>query len=59
MERHDDRVCLFTNDMVRATHVPVGEDQKQHLEFARECATNFNATYGSTTLVPPAVLLCT
>ncbi|CAN8097178.1 unnamed protein product [Discula destructiva] len=42
----------------RATHVPVGEDQKQHLEFARECATNFNATYGGdTTLVPPEVLL--
>lgn len=26
----------------RATHVPVGEDQAQHLEFARECATSFN-----------------
>ncbi|RYO83069.1 hypothetical protein DL766_004084 [Monosporascus sp. MC13-8B] len=26
----------------RATHVPVGDDQRQHLEFARECATNFN-----------------
>lgn len=36
----------------RATHVPVGEDQRQHLEFARECVTNFNATYGNH-LVPP------
>lgn len=31
----------------RATHVPVGEDQRQHLEFARECAAGFNHTYGS------------
>ena len=28
-----------------ATHVPVGEDQVQHIEFARECAGNFNAVY--------------
>ncbi|KAF3770361.1 putative tryptophanyl-tRNA synthetase [Cryphonectria parasitica EP155] len=41
----------------RATHVPVGEDQKQHIEFARECATNFNATYGSAVLVPPETIL--
>ena len=26
----------------RATHVPVGEDQKQHLEFARDVAQKFN-----------------
>jgi tryptophanyl-tRNA synthetase len=26
----------------RATHVPVGEDQKQHLELARDIATKFN-----------------
>ncbi|CAG1972459.1 unnamed protein product, partial [Fusarium graminearum] len=42
----------------RATHVPVGHDQQQHLEFARECVTNFNAAYGShlvspQTLIPP------
>ncbi|KAI9746452.1 MAG: Tryptophan--tRNA ligase, mitochondrial [Claussenomyces sp. TS43310] len=30
----------------RSTHVPVGEDQSQHLEFARECATNFNSAFG-------------
>lgn len=45
--------------MIRATHVPVGEDQKQHLEFARECATSFNAIYGSNVLVPPETILCT
>jgi tryptophanyl-tRNA synthetase len=37
--------------------VPVGEDQRQHLEFARECAANFNAAHGSV-LVPPTTLLC-
>jgi tryptophanyl-tRNA synthetase len=29
----------------RATHVPVGEDQKQHLELARDIATKFNADF--------------
>ncbi|KAG6004902.1 hypothetical protein E4U21_000629 [Claviceps maximensis] len=42
----------------RATHVPVGHDQKQHLEFARECVTNFNHAYGAhlvhpKTIIPP------
>ncbi len=31
----------------RATHVPVGEDQKQHLELARDIAQKFNSDYGS------------
>ncbi|KAH9239216.1 hypothetical protein K456DRAFT_1828183 [Colletotrichum gloeosporioides 23] len=39
----------------RATHVPVGDDQRQHLEFARECANNFNHTFGSH-LVPPETI---
>jgi len=30
----------------RATHVPVGEDQKQHLELSREIAGAFNYRYG-------------
>ncbi|KAL2262384.1 hypothetical protein VTK26DRAFT_1517 [Humicola hyalothermophila] len=42
----------------RATHIPVGEDQQQHLEFARECVTNFNATYKTRCLVPPQTLVC-
>ena len=29
----------------RATHVPVGEDQKQHLELSREIASTFNTRY--------------
>src|ERR1700688_5152994 len=29
----------------RATHVPVGEDQKQHLELCRDIAQKFNSDY--------------
>ena len=32
--------------LYQATHVPVGEDQKQHLELARDIATKFNTDYG-------------
>ncbi|KAJ0116417.1 hypothetical protein J7T55_007397 [Diaporthe amygdali] len=47
----------------RATHVPVGEDQRQHLEFARECATGFNHAHGGGgggnpgILVPPETIV--
>lgn len=37
----------------RATHVPVGEDQKQHLELARDIAQKFNNDYGVDCLVAP------
>ena len=30
----------------KATHVPVGEDQKQHLELTRDIAQKFNSDYG-------------
>jgi tryptophanyl-tRNA synthetase len=30
----------------KATHVPVGEDQKQHLELARDIAQKFNTDFG-------------
>ncbi|MFO1061037.1 MAG: tryptophan--tRNA ligase [Dongiaceae bacterium] len=32
--------------LYKATHVPVGEDQKQHLELARDIAQKFNNDYG-------------
>ena len=32
--------------LYQATHVPVGEDQKQHLELARDIATKFNNDFG-------------
>ncbi|MEM6488132.1 MAG: tryptophan--tRNA ligase [Pseudomonadota bacterium] len=36
----------------RATHVPVGEDQKQHLELARDIATKFNLDYDAEAFFP-------
>jgi tryptophanyl-tRNA synthetase len=38
---------LMASDILsyKATHVPVGEDQKQHLELARDIAGVFNQTY--------------
>ena len=38
----------------KATHVPVGEDQKQHLELTRDIAQKFNNDYGAAGLLPPA-----
>ena len=32
--------------LYRATHIPVGEDQMQHLELARDIAHTFNCMYG-------------
>ena len=32
--------------LYKATHVPVGEDQKQHLELSRDIAGTFNRRYG-------------
>ncbi len=37
----------------KATHVPVGDDQKQHLELAREIASTFNTRYGVEFFVQP------
>ncbi|KAF9460884.1 hypothetical protein BDZ94DRAFT_1264946 [Collybia nuda] len=37
----------------RATHVPVGEDQTQHLELSRDLADIFNRTFKSKTLMFP------
>ena len=36
----------------RATHVPVGEDQKQHLELARDIAAKFNNDFGCPDFFP-------
>ncbi|KAI5364901.1 Putative aminoacyl-tRNA synthetase, class I, rossmann-like alpha/beta/alpha sandwich [Septoria linicola] len=41
----------------RTTHVPVGHDQAQHLEFAREVALGFNHQYGDNILTPPETLI--
>jgi tryptophanyl-tRNA synthetase len=38
----------------RAHEVPVGEDQREHLELMRDAAKRFNARYGETLVVPEA-----
>jgi tryptophanyl-tRNA synthetase len=40
-----------------ATHVPVGEDQKQHLELARDIATKFNTDFETDLLVLPEPII--
>jgi len=59
------RVGLFTYPMLQAadillyqTHlVPVGEDQRQHIELTRDLATRFNSRYGQTFQLPEAYIL--
>ncbi len=58
------RVGLFTYPVLMAadillydaTHVPVGDDQRQHLELTREVAVRFNNRYGETFVVPEAAI---
>ena len=47
---------LQTADILihRATHVPVGKDQEQHLEMARNFAERFNHRYGEVFPLPKA-----
>jgi len=42
-------ILLYDTDLV-----PVGEDQKQHLEFTRDLAQRFNTIYGETFVIPEA-----
>jgi tryptophanyl-tRNA synthetase len=42
--------------MFNSTHVPVGKDQVQHLEMARDIAQRFNHHYGETFVLPEAVV---
>ena len=39
----------------KGTHVPVGEDQKQHLELSRDIAAKFNQDFGGTAPGEPGV----
>ncbi|WP_276373688.1 tryptophan--tRNA ligase [Chryseolinea sp. H1M3-3] len=47
---------LMTADIILydAEFVPVGKDQRQHVEMARDIATAFNNTFGETFVVPEA-----
>ena len=59
------RVGLFTYPMLQAADillyqadlVPVGEDQRQHIELTRDLAGRFNTRYGQTFTVPDGYIL--
>ncbi len=42
--------------LYRADRVPVGDDQRQHLELARDIAQRFNSRYGETLTLPEAAI---
>jgi tryptophanyl-tRNA synthetase len=58
------RAALFTYPVLMAAdillydagRVPVGDDQRQHLELTRDVAMRFNNRYGSTFVVPDAAV---
>jgi tryptophanyl-tRNA synthetase len=43
--------------LYKATHVPVGDDQKQHLELARDIAQKFNNDFGTDTFPLPEPII--
>ena len=43
--------------LYQATGVPVGEDQRQHLELTRGLAQRFNARFGETFVVPEPLIV--
>ena len=45
-------ILLYDTDIV-----PVGQDQKQHIEFARDTAEKFNRIFGETFKLPEAYIL--
>ena len=59
------RVGLFTYPMLQAADillyqadlVPVGEDQRQHIEITRDLANRFNTRYGQVFTLPEAFIL--
>ncbi len=59
------RVGLFTYPMLQAAdillyqahYVPVGEDQRQHIELTRDLATRFNTRFGDTFRIPEGYIL--
>ena len=61
------RVGLFTYPMLQAADillyqadlVPVGEDQRQHIELTRDLAGRFNTRYGNTFTIPDGYILKT
>ena len=45
--------------LYQAHYVPVGEDQRQHIELTRDLAGRFNSRYGQTFQLPEAYILKT
>lgn len=43
--------------LYQADQVPVGEDQRQHIELTRDLATRFNSQYGKTFTIPQGYIL--
>src|SRR4051812_22981134 len=48
---------LMAGDILlyRTTHVPIGDDQRQHLELARDVAERFNSRFGETFVIPEGI----
>ncbi|XP_007894097.2 tryptophan--tRNA ligase, mitochondrial [Callorhinchus milii] len=63
-QNNEGTVGLFTYPVLqsadillyKSTHVPVGEDQIQHLELTQDIARTFNNNYGNCFPVPKAIL---
>lgn len=63
-QKHDGTVGLLTYPVLQAadvllyksTHVPVGEDQAQHLELVQDLARGFNKKYGAFFPLPAPLL---
>lgn len=61
---HNVNMGLFTYPVLMAADiliygadaVPVGKDQKQHLDIARDLAKSFNSRYGETFKIPEAII---
>jgi tryptophanyl-tRNA synthetase len=62
-DRQNVRLSLLTYPVMQAsdillhdaTEVPVGDDQRQHVELTRDIAIRFNRRYGATFVVPEVV----
>uniref|UniRef100_A0A8D2ARR8 Tryptophan--tRNA ligase, mitochondrial n=1 Tax=Sciurus vulgaris TaxID=55149 RepID=A0A8D2ARR8_SCIVU len=63
-QKHNETVGLLTYPVLQAadilsyksTHVPVGEDQIQHMELVQDLAQGFNKKYGEFFPVPKSIL---
>ena len=51
-----DILAEVTLEVTETDEVPVGDDQRQHLELTRDVALRFNSRYGETFVVPAAAI---